>query len=164
MSRRRSARTAFLLLSLSLTLVVSAIAHGKKDWPVPEEAKKMKNPVPPSDAVLAAAKAIFDEQCANCHGDKGKGDGPDAPMYSVKPADLSDAHMMSEMTDGEIFYKITEGRKPMPTFKKTLSEEQRWQLVHYVRSFAPKPTALPAAKKAAPAKKTSAATKKGAPK
>lgn len=151
MNSGRSARIAFFLLSLSLVLAVSAVSHDPKDWPVPDEAKKMTNPVPRTDAALTAAKAIFDESCANCHGDTGKGDGPDAAMYSVKPADLTDAHMMSEMTDGEIFYKITEGRKPMPAFKKMLSEEQRWQLVHFVRSFAPKPAPKPALKPGAKA-------------
>jgi len=73
-------------------------------------------------------------------------------MYDVQPADFTDAHMMGEMTDGEIFYKITEGRKPMPSFKKRMTEEQRWQLVNYVRTFVPK--AAPAAKsKNAPAGK-----------
>ncbi|MBI1750083.1 MAG: c-type cytochrome [Acidobacteria bacterium] len=155
MTPHRSSRFAFLLISLSLALVGSALSHDKKDWPVPEEARTMTNPVPLTDAALASAKAIFDESCANCHGDTGKGDGPDAAMYSVKPADLSDAHMMSEMTDGEIFYKISEGRKPMPPFKKTLTEEQRWQLVHFVRTFAPKPAPAPA-KKVARAKKSAA--------
>ena len=42
------------------------------------------------------------------------------------------------MTDGEIFWKISEGRAPMPGFKKQLSEEDRWQLVHYLRAFAAK--------------------------
>jgi mono/diheme cytochrome c family protein len=44
------------------------------------------------------------------------------------------------LTDGEIYYQITEGRKPMPSFKKRLTEEQRWQLVLLVRSFASAPT------------------------
>jgi mono/diheme cytochrome c family protein len=167
MNSRHSVRTAIWLLSLSLVMVIAAISpvvsiaepHGKNDWPVPEEAKKMPNPVPRTDAALAAAKEIFNDQCASCHGEGGKGDGPDAPMYSVKPADLTDAHMGSEMTDGEIFYKISEGRKPMPTFKKTLTDEQRWQLVHYVRAFAPKPEPA-TAKKAPLAKKRSVAVKK----
>ena len=42
---------------------------------------------------------------------------------------------MSATTDGELFYQISEGRKPMPAFKKRLTEEQRWQLVLLVRSF-----------------------------
>jgi mono/diheme cytochrome c family protein len=51
--------------------------------------------------------------------------------------------MMEEMTDGEIFWKIGEGRRPMPSFKKRLTDDQRWQLVNYVRSFAPKPALAP---------------------
>ena len=43
---------------------------------------------------------------------------------------------MNEATDGELFYKISEGKKPMPVFKNKLSEEQRWELVFLIRSFA----------------------------
>ena len=39
------------------------------------------------------------------------------------------------MTDGEIFWKLTVGRNRMPPFDKTLSEEERWAIVHYVRSL-----------------------------
>ena len=73
-------------------------------------------------------------------------------MYSVKPANFTDSHMMSEMTDGELFWKLSEGRRPMPSFKKRLTEEQRWQLVNFVRTFAPPPP-LPA-KPAVSAKKS----------
>ena len=139
-----------LLLAASLGLVLWAGAHGKKEWPVPEEAKKVTNPVAESEATLKAAQDIYAEYCAQCHGDTGKGDGPEAAMYKTKPADFTDAHMMSEMTDGEIYYKMTEGRRPMPSFKKTLTEEQRWMLVNYVKTFAAKPAE---AEKKAPAHK-----------
>jgi len=131
------------LVALSLVLAVWAAAHGAKDWPAPEKAKKLNNPVPATEASLAAAKAIYLEKCAHCHGVEGKGDGPESLLYDVKPADFTDAHMMGEMTDGEIFWKISEGRRPMPTFKKQLTEEQRWQLVSYVRTLAPKPAPPP---------------------
>jgi mono/diheme cytochrome c family protein len=130
-------------LGLSLTVVVWAAAHGAKNWPAPEEAKKLKNPVPNTADSLAAAKVVYADNCAQCHGEAGKGDGPEAPMYDVKPADFSDAHMMGEMTEGEIFWKISEGRRPMPSFKKQLTDEQRWQLVNYLRTLAPKPAAAP---------------------
>ncbi len=74
-----------------------------------------------------------------------------AEMSSPKPADFADAQMMGGMTDGEVFYKISEGRMPMPSFKKKLSDEQRWQLVNLIRAFAPKPAPDP--NKPAPAKK-----------
>ena len=136
------------LLLASGLLLATAGAHGKHDWPVPDAAKKRANPVPQGEAVLRAARPIFAEKCATCHGDTGKGDGPESIMYSVKPADLTDAKMMAEMTDGEIFYKITEGRQPMPSFKRQLTEVERWQLVHFLRTFAKNRTAP--AKKAAP--------------
>jgi len=145
--QRRGACAAVVLL-----VSLWAAAHDHKNWPVPEEAKKLRNPVPRTDAVLQAARPLYEEKCAQCHGDTGKGDGPESIMYSVKPADLTEAHMMGQMTDGEIFWKISEGRPPMPSFKKQLSEEQRWQLVHILRTFARKPAAKPAAK--SPAKHT----------
>ncbi len=135
---RRRVGIVLLGTALGVVLAVSALPHDPKDWPVPEAAKKMKNPVPCTQAALRAAKDIFNDQCVKCHGDTGKGDGPDAMMYTPEPADLTDAHMMGMMSDGEIFYKISEGRKPMPAFKKVLSDEERWQLVHFVRTLAPK--------------------------
>jgi mono/diheme cytochrome c family protein len=138
MNVRRAAGMALSGIALAVALAVGAAPHDPKDWPVPAAAKKMKNPVARSDSAIAAGKALFEENCAKCHGDAGKGDGPDAMMYTPEPADLTDAHMMGMMTDGEIFYKISEGRKPMPAFKKILSDEERWQLVHFVRTLAPK--------------------------
>jgi mono/diheme cytochrome c family protein len=110
-------------------------AH-EESWKVPPEAKNLKNPVPPTADNLATAHAIYLDKCQKCHGDKGLGDGPEADMYDPQPANLADAHMMSEMTDGEIYWKITEGRKPMPSFKKDLSDEQRWMLVNFLRTLA----------------------------
>ena len=52
---------------------------------------------------------------------------------------------MNKLRDGEIFYQITQGRKPMPSFRNKLTEEQRWQLVIFVRSLWPAPVSFPAA-------------------
>ena len=127
------------LLACTLGLICLSIgfaAFQKPNWTIPDEAKQRKNPLAPSEAALKAAKQVFAEQCANCHGDTGKGDGSDAMMYDPAPANLTDAAHMNKMTDGEIYYMISEGRKPMPSFKKRLTDEQRWQLVLLVRSFA----------------------------
>ena len=139
MNKRSLAGRSSGFLVLGLALAAWAAAHGEKSWPAPEEAKKLKNPVPATEASLAAAKTIYAEHCAHCHGEEGKGNGPEAPMYAAKPADFSDAHMLGEMTDGEIFWKISEGRRPMPSFKKRFTEEQRWQLVNFLRTLVPKP-------------------------
>jgi mono/diheme cytochrome c family protein len=143
---------AFFALAIAALFFAGwAVAHDK-DWPVPAAAAKVKNPVAPTPDNLAAARAIYMDKCANCHGEKGAGDGPEADMYTPSPSNFTDAHMMGEMTDGEIFWKMSEGRKPMPSFKAQLSEEQRWQLVNYVRTLAPKPAAKPPAKPSAPKK------------
>jgi mono/diheme cytochrome c family protein len=127
------------LLACTLGLICLAMefpACQKPSRTFPDEEKQRKNPIVPSEAALKAAKHVYAEQCANCHGDTGKGDGSDAMMYDPAPANLCDAAHMNKMTDGEIYYLISEGRKPMPSFKKRLTEEQRWQLVLLVRSFA----------------------------
>ena len=108
----------------------------------PEHTRRLKNPVSLNEQTLQAAKAIYLQKCANCHGESGLGDGPEAMMYDPAPADLSRAHVR-QMTDGEVFYQISEGDKPMPPFKSQLTEEQRWQLVHYIRSFAAQPPPTP---------------------
>lgn len=127
------------IAAMSLLLLAGWVSARDEKWTAPPEAKKMKNPVAPTPDNLNAARAIYMDKCASCHGDKGLGDGPEASMYDPQPSNLADAHMMSDMPDGEIFWKITEGNKPMPSFKKQLSDEQRWQLVNFLRTLAPKP-------------------------
>ena len=108
----------------------------KPNWDAPPEIKQMKNPVAPTAATMKEARSIFDEKCSNCHGDAGKGDGSDAMMYDPPPADLTDAKLLNKFTDGDLYYKITVGKKQMPSFEKRLTEQQRWEMVLLVRSFA----------------------------
>ena len=139
---QRNLRFRKLLFSLLLVVIcISVIValYENREWKVPDEAKLRKNPFRPSRAALVAARPIYLDKCAQCHGDTGKGDGPEAALYYPTPKSLIDTHHMNTVTDGELFYQITEGRKPMPAFKNRLTEEQRWQLVLYVRSLAPQP-------------------------
>jgi mono/diheme cytochrome c family protein len=132
-----------LLASLLLLACISAFYatyQQKKVWAVPEEVKKLKNPLQPTPANLSAAAQIFNDDCAECHGEHGKGDGPEAMMHDPPPADLTDLQHMRTVTDGAIYYQITEGRKPMPSFRNRLTEDQRWQLALLVRSFSQPPS------------------------
>jgi mono/diheme cytochrome c family protein len=143
----RRLRLTLLICALGLIcLAVGLAVFETPPWIVPLPDKARKNPLAMSEANIAAAKTIYNDKCVNCHGDTGKGDGSDAMMYDPAPADLTDAVKMAKLTDGEIFYQITQGRKPMPSFRKKLTEEQRWQLVLLVRSFAAGPSAPPRAK------------------
>jgi mono/diheme cytochrome c family protein len=127
-----------VILAISAAAIVySALNNASRAWPVPEEAKQLKNPLQPTAAALESARRIYLDKCARCHGDTGKGDGRDAIRYFPAPTDFTDAALMSAATDGELFYKISEGKKPMPVFKNKLSEDERWELVLLLRSFAP---------------------------
>ena len=137
--RSRNLPKAIFLLILAVVaaaIVYSAVNKAPWSWPVPEEAKQLKNPLQPTAPALKSARDVYADKCAHCHGDTGKGDGQDAGKYDPAPTDFTDAKRMSAATDGELFYKISEGKKPMPVFKNKLSEDQRWELVLLIRSLA----------------------------
>jgi mono/diheme cytochrome c family protein len=136
-----------VFFAAALTLAAMSLvfaAREKRTWKIPEDAKQRKNPLQPSPAALQAARERYLDNCAQCHGEHGKGNGPEATMHDPLPADLSNRKFNEGLTDGEIFYQISEGKKPMPAFKRRFTEEQRWQLVFLVRSFA-QPLEAPAA-------------------
>jgi len=136
----RKALFALLLAAIAVAIVYAVLQN--RPWIVPEEAKQVKNPLEPSDAALKSIRPIYVEKCVSCHGNSGKGDGHDASLYHPAPSNFTDAKQMYGVTDGELFYKMTVGHQPMPSFKKRLSEEQRWQLVLLIRSFTEPPANL----------------------
>ncbi len=147
MSSKRSGIFAVLVaLGFALGIFVPIARSDEKpeEWKAPPRAEKRPNPVPSDDKSIAAGKAAYVANCLACHGAKGKGDGPAAVSLQQKPGDLSSAKVQQE-SDGALFWKITEGRKPMPSFEKLLNETQRWQVIDYVRTFGP-PATQPAAK------------------
>ena len=81
---------------------------------------------------------VFTANCITCHGEAGKGDGILAKSLPVKPADLTNPAVWQQ-SDGALFWKISEGRAPMPTWKALLKEEERWNVINYIRAtFGPK--------------------------
>ena len=131
------------VLPVSIALVVGTLAWTSQregndpaaPWQAPPEAKSKPNPVPFSPEVLAEGKVLYQKNCELCHGASGRGDGPATKFVKPAPADITAAAAQSGMTDGELFWKLTEGRAPMPPYGKKLSEHERWVLVHYVRSL-----------------------------
>jgi len=103
-------------------------------WTAPSTAEKLKNPVESNATSLAAGKLLYTKNCYDCHGKKGKGDGPKSGDLDKSPVDFTKA-VFQKQSDGAMFWKLTEGKKPMPSFKKDLTDEQRWQLVNYMRTL-----------------------------
>lgn len=81
-------------------------------------------------------KPIFDQRCAVCHGPQGRGDGPEAPFLSPRPASLISA-ATSVKTDVELLKSIANGkpRTAMPAWKDVLSEQERRDVLAYIRSL-----------------------------
>jgi mono/diheme cytochrome c family protein len=132
-----------LLAVLLVVTMFSSLMMGDDSssppWVAPARAARKKNPIAPDAGSIAAGKAIYMTQCLKCHGDAGKGDGPSAKDLNPRPKDLSDPNVASQ-TDGALFWKITTGRKPMPTFEQLISEDDRWNVINYVRTLAPAPS------------------------
>jgi len=126
-------------LSVAAFLAVSSLsppawAQAQGAWTCPAAEKAKKNPQPKSDAVVAAGKKLtVDKACTACHGESGKGDGPGAAALNPKPADWTSPRVQQE-TDGCLFWKISTGRGAMPPWA-ALSETERWQLIHYIRTL-----------------------------
>jgi mono/diheme cytochrome c family protein len=122
---------AFIIVAVAGSVVVYSLS----DWTAPEKARQLRNPFPPTPQTIGMGMSTYADHCENCHGEDGNGKGARAEKLSVAPTNFTDADTMTHMTDGELFWKISEGHRPMPAFKAKLSEEDRWQLVDYIRTF-----------------------------
>jgi mono/diheme cytochrome c family protein len=137
--RKKLAGTVFvLLLLIAAGSAVYAFFH-PGPWIVPDEAKKVVNPLQPSEENISAGRTLYKSKCAECHGETGKGDGDQSKLYNTPPTNFTEGARVNAETDGELFYKLSEGHRPMPAFKKRYSEEQRWQLILFLRTFASTP-------------------------
>jgi hypothetical protein len=103
-------------------------------WEAPQEAKELKPPSPVTPEGLRSATTTYEIFCDGCHGPAGDGKGHVAVKQGVPAVNLG-VPLVQAQTDGELFWKITTGRGAMPAWGAYLSEERRWQLTEYVRTF-----------------------------
>ena len=125
------------LLASALITFSGEQAGSTEKWTAPAAEARKKNPVAVSESSLAMGQKIYVKRCLACHGKTGNGDGPDAADLGIDPAKLSDPVIRQE-TDGEFFWKITVGKKPMPNYSTRLSPADRWNVINYLRSLAKK--------------------------
>lgn len=109
--------------------------HEEESHEVPPEFQDMINPISVTETSIERGQQLYSLSCADCHGFEGRGDGHMAMMLDPQPSDLQDAHVQGK-SDGALFYIITEGvgETEMPGYKG-LSEEDRWNLVNYLRTL-----------------------------
>ena len=126
--------TGLPLAFLMVGLAVYSLAR-----PAPASIDRI-NPIPPNADSVAAGQALFSINCAPCHGETGKGDGPVGVSLNPRPADLRQHAILGIHTDAQLFEWITNGfpGSRMPAFKSALSDTDRWNLVNFIRTLAPK--------------------------
>ncbi|WP_394972800.1 c-type cytochrome [uncultured Croceitalea sp.] len=130
-------KRTFLVISI-IVLFFSFSASNAQDgpWVAPDSAKEIKNKVSENKRAASAKKGakVFTARCVFCHGKEAKGDGPAGARLVPKPANLTSSRVQDQ-ADGEIFWKITNGRGPMPKWEAILSEEERWNLVNFINTL-----------------------------
>lgn len=139
--KNSSRRLSAIALAVIACVIGTALLLSAGNWMALAKARKLQNPIAPSPAALAEGRQIYRQHCENCHGENGDGKGEKAAELSTAPTDFTDTQKMDRVTDGEVFWQITKGRQPMPAFEAKLNSDERWEVVDFLRTFAPKPSA-----------------------
>lgn len=110
---------------------------GRHHATIPAEYAQKTSPYAPDDASIGRGQAIYTQHCATCHGESGMGDGPAGA--NLDPPASPIAHTSQMLGDDYLFWRLSEGGLPfktaMPSFKGILDENQRWDVLHYVRAL-----------------------------
>ncbi len=115
-------------------LIVANNSYGQEEWLAPESAKVVVNPYSENQIATQKGTQLFSKLCWTCHGKNGQGDGPAGKNLKPKPKNFSLESVQSQ-TDGELFWKLSNGKGMMIPYKHSLSEDQRWQLINFIRTL-----------------------------
>ena len=122
-----------LLITFLLCLFPVGFSLAQEAWIVPEDAKGKLADFEFSQATVESGQALYLANCRSCHGIPGEGNY--VPLNPIPGDPATDK--IQHNSDGELYYKLREGRGLMPSFKKVLSVEQVWTVISYLRSFNP---------------------------
>jgi len=128
--------TTLMFLVLICSVPINIGAHSKDDpnrWLASHEMAQRVNPVNKVPESIQRGKDLYVKHCTFCHGPEGLGDGPAAKGLKQKPSNL--VAMSGMHADGDVAWKIAEGRGVMPGWKERLTEEQIWDLVNFIQNL-----------------------------
>lgn len=133
------ANRVWALLCVPAVALLLAAANDAWLRRVPAADHAMSNPLAGHPEAVSAGSALYQDKCAKCHGSDGNGRGSRPAVHS--------AHLASA-SDGDLYWLLTHGQpfRGMPAWSK-LPENQRWQIVTWLRSIQPQPSSMPAADK-----------------
>ena len=119
---------------LSCLCLMSLGVFAQDVWVAPDEAKDVVNPYVGNQIAAQKGEMLYQKLCWTCHGKTGLGDGPASKTLNPKPKNFK-SESVQEQSDGELFWKIANGKGMMLPYKHSLSEEQLWQLVNFIRTI-----------------------------
>lgn len=120
---------SFILILLLNLITLSVIAQ---DWIVPADKKGKLSTFTFSDATRKAGEQLYNINCKSCHGTPGMGNFQ-AALKPQPPDPVTEKFQGN--SDGEMFYKVSTGRGPMPAFKNSLTSNDIWNIISFLRSF-----------------------------
>jgi mono/diheme cytochrome c family protein len=104
----------------------------------PAGAAQLVNPVKSTPESMARAKKVYGYDCAMCHGDNGNGKGDLVADLKLSLKDYTDPAALKDLSDGEIFSIIKNGKGKMTGEGDRAKPDDIWNMVVLVRSFAKK--------------------------
>jgi cytochrome c len=124
----------FLIVFVLFLFCVTESFAQEVSWVAPEYSNSLKNPFVGNQKATNKGKETFNQMCVLCHGLKGEGNGEAGLTLERHPANFLALNVKSQ-TDGAIFWKITNGKSPMASYFELLTDNQRWELVNYIREL-----------------------------
>ncbi len=110
-----------------------------QQWEAPADAANLTNPMKSKPDAANLGREFYMQKCADCHGKNGQGNGYLSRNLKRDGKPLPPTNLASQMaqanTDGELFWKITNGRSPMPAHRARFDDEQRWYIVTFLRTL-----------------------------
>jgi mono/diheme cytochrome c family protein len=135
LSKKMTGLFVIIIVGFLLTSFTgNGLLQGTEPWKAPAAADTIKSQIKFSADTEKKGEELYLLYCVACHGETGSGDGPAGAQLPIKPANFHQERV-TKQTDGAIFWKLTNGRGPMLPFKEILKEEERWQVVSYLRQL-----------------------------
>lgn len=128
-------RANFRLLVLFSLLIFGGKTYGQEiSWVAPEYSNSLQNPFAGNKKATDRGQQTYNQMCVLCHGKNGEGNGQAGLTLEPRPANFLALNVKNQ-TDGAIFWKITNGKAPMASYFELLKDDQRWELVNYIRQL-----------------------------
>ena len=104
----------------------------QETWRAPELAKEINNPYASNKIVVEKGQALFSKLCWACLGKNRRGDEPAAGKLKPGSMDFVYAKLHIQI-EGELFWRLLNGKGMMTPYKHSLSEENRWRPINHTR-------------------------------